>query len=150
VTLVLLGAAGVVLPIVLAASPPGDSKNWETVAAEIRRLQPEFVIAGDYHDAAQLAYRLRPLKAWDLSPAGLGVKSFPAWWRPEPFTGRDAAVIFEEPVEPAQLEAVRRCFEKMEGPVEVKSATGGKHGETYQIWAARGYRAPLPAMAARN
>jgi 4-amino-4-deoxy-L-arabinose transferase-like glycosyltransferase len=149
-TLGILTAAGVALPIVVAASPPSNHRNWEILSAKIRHLKPEFVMAGDYHHAAQLAYHLRPVTAWDLTPAGLGGKSFRSWWRPEPFAGKNAIVLFEKPAGAADLEAVRRCFDRLEGPVEIETVHGDECPQTFQIWTARGYRAPLPEVAARD
>ena len=141
-TLILLAAAGTALPIYLATLPSEQRQSWEPVAAHVRRLGPDFVMAVDYHDAAQLAFHLHPIKAWDLTPAGFGGKSFRNWWRPENYAGRNAVVVLPKNVRPEELEAVRRCFARLEGPERVEMTAWRQAPRTLELWVGHDYRPP--------
>jgi hypothetical protein len=141
-SLAILIAAGVAWPAYLATVPRERVKTWEIVAAEVRRHDPAFVIASDYHDAAQLSYHARPITAWDLTPTGRGGKSFREWWRPGLLAGKDAIVVTGKPHDPAVLEAIRRCFDSVDSPREVVTAPLGDRPRTYLLWTARSYRPP--------
>ena len=141
-TLAALAVAGLTYPVALARMPREQLTGWAQVASEVQRLHPDFVIAQDYHVAAQMAYHLRPLAAWDMTPVGLGGKSFRFWWRPGPFASRDALVIYHSDEYPTDLDRVIRSFERVEDPVQIAvTRLGGRKEKFFLIWA-RSYHAP--------
>jgi 4-amino-4-deoxy-L-arabinose transferase-like glycosyltransferase len=137
-TLFLLAAAGLAFCVLSPLRPAEPA--LKDADEQILRMAPAFVMTPDYHDAAELAWRLRPLSCWDLSPVGRGRKAFPAWWTPASFVGRDAAVVFDGPPPPRDLEAVRRHFTRLEGPATVEVRRPGGSTRRLEIWTARGYR----------
>lgn len=142
-TLSLLLGAGIAWPIAWAAAPAERVKTWDRLATTVRGLRPDFVIAADYHDAADLAWSLHPMTVSDLSPLGLGGKSFPAWWRPDAFVGKDAVLVTEKSYDSAEVSELKRHFDAVEDPVEVRVHPLGTKAKTYLFWKARGYRPPL-------
>jgi 4-amino-4-deoxy-L-arabinose transferase-like glycosyltransferase len=149
-TLAILAAGGVVWPAYLATVPTHRVEAWERAAAEVRRHDPAFVIAPDYHHAALLSWRLDPVTAWDMTPTGRGGKSFRQWWRPEEFAGKDAVVVMSKPPHPADLASVQACFERVEGPFEFEVHPLGDDRESLQVWVARTYRPKSTGPVARN
>ena len=141
-TLAVLAAAGIAWPLYLATIPREQIRTWENVAAAVRVHDPAFVIAPDYHHAAQLAWQLRPVTAWDMTPTGCGGKSFRLWWKPDGLAGKDAVVVTSKPHDPAELASVGACFERVEGPIEVDADPRAESSEPYLVWIARSYRPP--------
>lgn len=141
-TLVILAAAGLAWPVYIITRPAEQVRPWERVADDVRRLHPDFVIASDYHHAALLAWRLRPVTAWDMTPVGREGKSFQHWWRPDPFVGKDAVVVTSKPPDPAEMASLGVCFEHIEGGREVTVSPLTGRPKTLLLWTARSYRPP--------
>ncbi len=122
------------------------TKGWHELSVEVAKLQPGFVIAQDYHVAAHMAYHLRPKSSVDLTAVGSGGKSFQHWWRGADFAGRDAVIVYEKKEYPEGMEFVRKCFDKIEEPVEVgvRRYMASKP-EPFILLRARSYRPPETA-----
>ena len=121
----------------------GRVETWGNLAREVERLKPDFVIAQDYHEAAQMAYHLRPRAAVDFTAVGWGGKSFRNWWSPAGFEGKDAVIVYEQKDFPEGIELVRKCFDRIDEPVEVKIPRFmASEPEPFVLLRARSYRPP--------
>ena len=78
-----------------------------------------FVLASDYHHAAQLGYYLPNLEACDFSAIGIPGKSFRNWWKPEAHVGESAVIVFAPKDYPGDLPRLKQCFDHVGKPVEV-------------------------------
>ena len=141
-SLAVLGIGYVVGPVALAFVPRADLTGWSQLAAEVRRLEPGFVIAREYHHASQMGYLLHPTPAFEFTAVGQPSKNFPHWWRGEEFRGKDAVVVFDEKHYPLGLELVERRFERLEPPVPVSAGRLGGRAEKFLLIRARGFRPP--------
>jgi 4-amino-4-deoxy-L-arabinose transferase-like glycosyltransferase len=157
-TAAVLGGAVLLGPLLLAFVPRERLRGWSVLASEVRKLDPQFVLAHDYHHASQMAYHLRPLPSFEFTPLGRSSKNFPHWWRPEGFAGKDAVIVFPPKDYPAGRTLAAACFERLEEPVTVEaprlSLLGvGTPSERFLLVRARGYRPPskvLPRGGARD
>lgn len=61
------GARG---PFLLAFVPRERLRGWSVLASEVRKLDPQFVLAHDHHPASQMACPLRPLPSFEFTPPG--------------------------------------------------------------------------------
>jgi 4-amino-4-deoxy-L-arabinose transferase-like glycosyltransferase len=137
-------AGAALIPVVI---PVEQRAGWGFLAREVARRQPDFVVCNDYHLASQMAYLLRPLEAWEMTPLGKPSKNFPNWWRPEKYLGRNALIV----VESKKVEAIRpfaaESFERI-GPIErvtvPRAETIGRQEKKkeYDLFAAWNYRGP--------
>ncbi len=136
-TVVVLAAAAVALPVVVACVPAERRTGWAQLADSVRRENAAFVVARDYHVAAQMGYHLRTTDVCDFTAVGKPGKSFRNWWQPERFEGRDGVVIWSEKVR--DLERVMLYFDA-QSPlpgVEVSRFAGT---EKFELLRARRYR----------
>jgi len=139
-TIAILLAALLAAPVALAVVPDDWLSGWTQLAGEVRRRSPEFVIAANYHVAAQLGYHLHPTIATDLAPAGRSSQSFLDWWRPEEMAGKNAIIVLAPSDHPKALEFLMDRFGAIEDPetVEVKKFWGKT--ERFLLVRARDYR----------
>lgn len=141
-SLATLASAYAIGPPALAFVPRAQLRGWTELADKVRDLKPDFVIAREYHHASQMGYLLHPLPAFEFTPLGQPSKNFPHWWRGEDFRGKDAVVVFDVKHYPDGRDAVERCFERLEAPVEVTVPRPGTRPEAFLLIRARGYRPP--------
>jgi Dolichyl-phosphate-mannose-protein mannosyltransferase len=121
---------------------PAGLKGWRRLGSEASARRPDFIVAQDYHVAAQLAYNARPIPAVDFTAIGEGGKSFPTWWKGADFVGRDAIVVWKEKAYPAGLERARSCFAEIGEPVKVSVRRFGLEDEYFIFVRALSYRPP--------
>ncbi len=120
-TFAVLAAVWLVAPIVVVAKVPAEKRrSWARLAEEVYRQPSDFVVCDEYHVAAQLAFHRRSLDVWEFTPVGRGAKSFPNWWSPEKYVGKNATVVYQSnPPNPSDLRQVARSFERVDPLVEV-------------------------------
>jgi 4-amino-4-deoxy-L-arabinose transferase-like glycosyltransferase len=140
-----LAALYLLAPIVLVIGiPEAQRRSWARLAEMVSQPPADFIMSDEYHVAAQLAFHRRSLDVWDLTPAGRSVKSFPNWWSPEKYRGKNAIVVYQtNPPDPGDLELVRRSFEQVDPPLGVtvrRSRLLAKDKEKYFIQYARSYK----------
>lgn len=140
----ILGAAYVLLPLFLAFVPREQLTGWTQLAAAVRTLKPDFVVAREYHHASQMGYLLRPTPCVELTAVGRPSKSFPHWWRGEEHAGRDAVIVFDRKHGMDDLALFQRCFDRLDPPVEVSAPRFAGTPEVFLLIVARGYRPPPP------
>ncbi len=140
VTLALCALAWLAAPVVFALTPAEQRAPWAALAAEVRARRPDFVVARDYHDAAQMGWHLRPVESVDFSAIGRGGKAFPDWWQPAVHVGQRAVVVFPAKDYPNEMEALRRDFERVGEPETVAITRFGGRQETFVLVVAEGYR----------
>ena len=127
-------------PLAVAFVPRAQRSGWARLAAKVGEMRPDFVVGREYHLASQLAYHLRPIAATDFSAAGKGAKSFPLWWRPGDFAGKDAVVVFEPKRYESERAMVAEAFASLEPAVEVRVPRFGGKDDVFLLVRARGYR----------
>ncbi len=130
----------VAVPVIVSKAPPG----WLTLASWVDSGKPSFVLARDYHDAAQLAYHLRPLPVCDFTAVGNPAKSFRNWWDGRALAGKDAIVVYEKKDWPSRSELLKACFAQLDDPIEVRVPRFGGREEVYLLVRARKYQ-PIPS-----
>ena len=132
-----------VLAAVFLAGSKSGLHGWRELSKAVERMNPDFVMAQDYHVAAHMAYHLRPRTSVDMTAVGWGGKSFTNWWRAADFAGRDAVIVYEKKEYPEGMEFIRRCFDKIEesAEVEVRRFRASKP-EVFVLFRARNYRPP--------
>jgi len=135
-----VGAGVLLIPVVLAFVPREQMGPWAQLAAEVRKRGPGFVVGRDYHDAAQMAYHLKPVEGVDFTAVGLGGKSFPAWWRAEDHAGQRAVLVYSPGDWPKAMEQVRLRFERVGEPESIEVTRFGGRKETFLLVTADGYR----------
>lgn len=139
----LVGSAAVLAVATAAAVPAAAVKvedSWAHLATRLAGERYDFVLARDYHDAAQLAYHLRPAPACDFTAVGRDHKAFPWWWNAAEHAGRDAIVVWEKKDWPDKLELVKARFEGVSEPVEVTVPRTLEKPATFVVVRAMGYR----------
>ena len=151
---VLLAGAVVLLPVVLAFTPAASRAGWAFLGEKVGRRKPAFIVCNDYHVASQLGYVLRTNESWDLTPVGRPAKSFPNWWDEKSRLGRNAVVVLDDRHYPGELDRIKECFERVDGPepVDVPRLRLGRFGgdERYWVlsaWNYRGARVVSPRAA---
>jgi hypothetical protein len=138
-----LGMAGLLFAAVLAVAGiyTGDAPTpWRDLAREALERKPDFIIAQDYHVAAQLAYHARPVKAVDFTSVGRGGKSFKLWWNPSGHEGRDAVIVWSKSGYPVDVEKVREHFEEVGSPEDETVRRFHDDREDFILVRARGYK----------
>jgi 4-amino-4-deoxy-L-arabinose transferase-like glycosyltransferase len=136
-----VGAGLLLMPAVLMFVPREQMSPWAQLAAEVRKRKPGFVVGRDYHDAAQMAYHLRPVEGVDFTAVGRGGKSFPAWWRAERHAGRRAVLVYSPGDWPDAIDLVRQRFDRVGEPERVEVTRFGGRKEAFLLVTAEGYRA---------
>jgi hypothetical protein len=140
----ILAAAYLGLAIALVALPDAWLSGWSQLASKVRERPADFVISPNYHVSSQLAYHLRPVVATDSVALGLRSQSFSDWWRPDPFVGKSASIIFPERDFDRTIPLVRRCFDRVGEPerIDVTRFWGAK--EKFVLVSAEGYQGEMP------
>jgi len=147
-SLAVLAVAYFLAPLLLPVVVPSEKRSgWASLAAEVAKRKPDFVICHEYHHASQMAYLLRTLDAWEMTPVGKPSKNSPNWWTPEPYRGRNAVFVAEARKLAAALPRVEESFERVGSPEAVsvpRVAFPGKEDKKreYVILRAWGYRGP--------
>ena len=147
-SLAALAVAYFLAPLVLQIAIPSEKRSgWAFLAAEVGKRKPDFVICHEYHHASQMAYLMRPVEAWEMTPVGKPSKNFPNWWTPEPYRGRNAVFVAEARKLDAALPRIVESFDRV-GPPEPVSVPRvdfpgrEKKKRDYVILRAWGYRGP--------
>lgn len=147
-SLAVIAAGYFIAPILLPIAIPSEKRSgWAFLASEVAKRRPDFVICHEYHHASQMAYLLRPVEAWELTPVGKPSKNFPHWWAPAPYLGKNAVVVIEARKAAATLPRIQDSFERL-GPPETVSVPRvelpGKEGKKrdYVLLHAWNYRGP--------
>lgn len=145
-----LGTVGLLLlmylgaPFYVARVPEEHRRSWTRLGAEVARRPADFVACSDYHVASQLAFVNRSLDVWDFSPLGRSVKSFPNWWVPGSYLGKNAVLVYARRLTPADQTRLAESFERVDPPEEVRvpraQLWGAKDPERYLIQRAWNYK----------
>ena len=138
-TLAVAGVALVIAPIVFALLPREQRAPWAALAGEVRARRADFVIAADYHDAAQMAWHLRPIEGADWTAVGAGNKAFPDWWEPSRHRGQRAVILWRSG-DTVELDLIRARFERVGWPETVTVTRFPGKKENYVLVVAEGYR----------
>ncbi len=141
-SLALLGLGYLAAPAAVSWIPKAERSGWALLATEVAKRNPDFVVGREYHLASQLAYWLHPLPAVEFTAVGHPSKSFPHWWRPEDFLGKNAVVVYDVKHWPIYKDRVDRAFERVDAPVEVAVPRFGGEVERYYLLRAWNYRGP--------
>lgn len=144
-----LAAGYVISPIAVAQIPREQRRGWTHLGVHAALRKQDFVVTNEYHLASQLAYQLRSLDVWELTPAGKPSKNFPNWWRREAYLGKNAVIVYDSRHyhrEPERVRAIRDAFERTDAPQEVTiprvRILGRGDDEKYMIFTGFNYRGP--------
>lgn len=147
-SIAVLAAGYLVAPILLPILIPKEKRSgWASLAAEVSRRGPDFILCHEYHHASQMAYALRTLDAWEMTPVGKPSKNFPNWWTPEPYRGKNAVVVVEARKLAAVLPRFAASFDRLDPPEtvqvpRVEFAWKESKKRDYVLFRAWGYRGP--------
>jgi hypothetical protein len=144
-SLAVLSGVYLAAPVAVAFWPRTDLEGWSRLAAKVREMRPDFVVAREYHHASQMGYLLRTVPSVEFTAVGEPSKNFPHWWRGEDHAGKDAVIVFDRAHYPLGRDRVERCFDRLEEPVRITVGRAhlgrfGNPSEEFLLIYARGYR----------
>jgi len=118
-TLLVAAPAYLMLPIGLATIPLEQRSGWAHLGTRVAARKADFIVANEYHLASQMGFVLRSPEAWDLTPVGKPSKNFPNWWEEKSHLGRNAVIVYDGDHYPAEMDRIRRSFERVDAAEEV-------------------------------
>jgi 4-amino-4-deoxy-L-arabinose transferase-like glycosyltransferase len=127
--------------LVLPFAPRERVTGWGSLAEEVGKRSPDFVIGREYHLASQLGYHLRPLPAVEFTALGEPSKAFPRWWNGEAFRGKSAVVVTDPKHAARDRALVETRFERV-GPDELVRVRRARDVESFVLLRGEGYRPP--------
>jgi dolichol-phosphate mannosyltransferase len=149
-TVAVLGVAALAAPGVVAFLPDDIVHGWRHLAAEVRKRDPEFILAPEYTLASTMAYQARPIPACDYTAVGLPGHAFAEWWRSEEFAGKRAVIVLESAHYARDVEPLKGAFDVLEGPYEVVLRRTGGKPISWTLLVGRGYRPEAAAKGSRR
>jgi hypothetical protein len=149
-TVAVLGVAALAAPGVVAFLPDDMVHGWRHLAAQVRKRDPEFILAPEYTLASTMAYQARPIPACDYTAVGIPGHAFAGWWRSEEFAGKRAVIVLESAHYARDVEPLKGAFDVLEGPYEVVLRRTGGKPISWTLLVGRGYRPEAALKGSRR
>lgn len=139
-----------------------DVTQWRSMTIEAKRIQQNmprpnetFFLGYGYQCASELAFAGVPLESVvSINALGMRALAYDYWTPAYKFVGWDAVVVGYSRVKAngewhpqyeIDINRLRGCFERVDGPYELVEMRGGQPLRRYSYWKAFGYKGVTPS-----